>query len=998
MLSLQIATPTSATMSPLLQHTSTSNALLRSTGSLPRRARPHHQIRTLRIGVWSSYLEPVFQNGLHLRQRNLKLKYCNALNRKLYRQTPLITRPGVSFKGFMCTAWRGGSWFDRDNSGRGKKHEGDLDDIRSYRKKYRMKRHRSGQSTTAEAPFLNGSTRSGVYPYTIDLDSATPQKHGTKDSISQQLNEAFQSRDLDRRDFISKAWLKLNLDIDAPKPEYEIDPITNRRVAKKAYTAQVAEVEQKAVNHIPSQSTQEEKLSAKSNPIPTNEHAETARSDPVQEGLRDYDNRVSYGPINVNKPDWAEGSGSGSAIQDDLHDYNFTTSYAPGIFNGELTTDEQVVEDGLKEYDEASSYEPGAFNGKPTTDEHVIEDGLKEYDQTTSYEPGAFNGKLTTDEQVAEDGLKEYDQTTSYEPGAFNGKLTADEQFLEDGLKEYDDSHSYEPGSFNGKIPGNEIYTPEAPGEYDQTTSYEPGSFNGSIPADEASIIQDGLKEGEDAQFYEPGPFNCETPRASSHPLSALYDYQQQLNRLNEESEKMFRKARQQYFGIMRSESGSKNQPDMFSPKAIAEHATRSSPNISKYFDELGDPAAAISDHGDLSAADIRSRMASKGSSTVHKSKLTGSFSQDSPEETENKSMTTSDVFATINANTYGVGIQDTEKQYIDGSAKSSSFARSPGADKPRLETTFNRKQLSQSSLDDGTVDPDTEIHREPRLLLGANALVDHMHSVYKQIRHETRPVKTNGRHGLRSDYEQTPRTVRELLRLNAVIGRFFKNPVGLPVENGEMSTEPTRYKVLAYDPVMQSIDIAETTSEVHDSASPLTPAEVLLRLSNPAKFFPHFKTLQSQGYEIVSGNCDVLVFRQGREAGSIIPELEFKAATTSYSAPARHTMNPIDGMQPIAATGNFASPTGFVNYDRLTVEDDFSRNFKSNIDVRREEPVLSGRSSRSDDDGEQRPKMGLGKRVLVGGAMVSGASYAIGVVADYFQTGGEDGKGPQGF
>jgi hypothetical protein len=80
---------------------------------------------------------------------------------------------------------------------------------------------------------------------------------------------------------------------------------------------------------------------------------------------------------------------------------------------------------------------------------------------------------------------------------------------------------------------------------------------------------------------------------------------------------------------------------------------------------------------------------------------------------------------------------------------------------------------------------------------------------------------------------------------------------------------EPTIYKILAYDPTMQSISTADTTSIVADSASPLTPAEVLLRLSNPTKFFPHFEPLQAQGYEIVSGSGDVLVFRKVRPAGA---------------------------------------------------------------------------------------------------------------------------------
>jgi hypothetical protein len=119
------------------------------------------------------------------------------------------------------------------------------------------------------------------------------------------------------------------------------------------------------------------------------------------------------------------------------------------------------------------------------------------------------------------------------------------------------------------------------------------------------------------------------------------------------------------------------------------------------------------------------------------------------------------------------------------------------------------------------------------------------------------------------------------------------------------------------------------------------------------------------------------------------------KALTATPQDRSRPNTNPIDGMRPIAATGNFASPTGFVNYDRPESADP---PFKSNIDVRREEPVFSGKSTWSEEGEKSRKKPGLGKRVLFGGAAVGGVSYAIGVVSEYFKSGGSDGRGPQGF
>lgn len=105
--------------------------------------------------------------------------------------------------------------------------------------------------------------------------------------------------------------------------------------------------------------------------------------------------------------------------------------------------------------------------------------------------------------------------------------------------------------------------------------------------------------------------------------------------------------------------------------------------------------------------------------------------------------------------------------------------------------------------------------------------------------------------------------------------------------------------------------------------------------------------------------------------------------------------------MRPIAATGNFASPTGFVNYDHPENNDaedqEAEPQFISQIDVRRTEPLFSGGQQWS-DKGEKRKAPGLGRRVLVGGVAVGGVAYALGVVGEYFKSGGMDGLGPQGF
>lgn len=217
---------------------------------------------------------------------------------------------------------------------------------------------------------------------------------------------------------------------------------------------------------------------------------------------------------------------------------------------------------------------------------------------------------------------------------------------------------------------------------------------------------------------------------------------------------------------------------------------------------------------------------------------------------------------------------------------------------------------------------------------------------------------------------------------------------------------EPVLYKILAYDPTMQKINVAETTSFVPDFTSALSPADALLRLSHPTKFFPHFASLEAQGFEIASGSGDVLVFRKVRPSK---PEQvdESSTETTAPVAeppPVESPVNPIDmtGRPRVVspASANFASPTGYVKYDNLpeTEADKLPPppppRVAYNINLRREEPVFSGPKHRI--YGEQKQRKSLGHRLLIGGVWVAGVSYGLGVVSEYFTTGGIDGLGPQ--
>ncbi|PTB64890.1 hypothetical protein BBK36DRAFT_1122956 [Trichoderma citrinoviride] len=189
---------------------------------------------------------------------------------------------------------------------------------------------------------------------------------------------------------------------------------------------------------------------------------------------------------------------------------------------------------------------------------------------------------------------------------------------------------------------------------------------------------------------------------------------------------------------------------------------------------------------------------------------------------------------------------------------------------------------------------------------------------------------------------------------------------------------QPVQYKILAYDASTQSVSVAETTSDDADASAPPKLTDVLLQLSHAAKFLPYFKPLQEQGYDIVSGGGDVLIFRKTRPAVANASDLPCDAP----SNPAR--VNPVDMMGQSVA-GNFASPTGFVNYDSL--EDSH---------VKPAPPLGTSQQTRRDEAERMRPaspekkRRSFGKKVVMGTVWVGGAAYAVGALAEHFSAAGK--------
>ena len=153
--------------------------------------------------------------------------------------------------------------------------------------------------------------------------------------------------------------------------------------------------------------------------------------------------------------------------------------------------------------------------------------------------------------------------------------------------------------------------------------------------------------------------------------------------------------------------------------------------------------------------------------------------------------------------------------------------------------------------------------------------------------------------------------------------------------------------------------------------------------------------TLYNKGYSVISGASNILVFKREAKGDEL--------AAAKHAEAIRYP-NPVDGT--VASTGNFASPTGFVNHDSPIPLEELDQHHAEGTaaaepvaetaqdgvgKVRREEEVFSGRSRGGWQDGNGRRPRGKGgrrkerrwARVLVTGTVTAACCYAIGVVSE---------------
>lgn len=137
-------------------------------------------------------------------------------------------------------------------------------------------------------------------------------------------------------------------------------------------------------------------------------------------------------------------------------------------------------------------------------------------------------------------------------------------------------------------------------------------------------------------------------------------------------------------------------------------------------------------------------------------------------------------------------------------------------------------------------------------------------------------------------------------------------SPAKHHVEPEEQSPPaPSSYKILAFDPTTKKVYCTQIIASVMPSndGKKLGLLEAISILTAPTKFLPHLTALGKSGYELVLASDTVMIFKQARQTKRSPLE---KISVEDEKYP-RH-INPIDGT--MTQTGNFASPTGFVNHN----------------------------------------------------------------------------------
>ncbi|KAG6290018.1 hypothetical protein E4U46_002118 [Claviceps purpurea] len=629
-----------------------------------------------------------------------------------------------------------------------------------------------------------------------------------------------------------------------------------------------------------------------------------------EESSKNYDDLDRYGSVKWNEPD-----GLPALTPEELSkNYDDLDKYGPVKWNEPNGLPGLTPEELSKQYDDLNTYK------KPfgVQDAFLEAHEAAQQDATPRAEPIAAKVDRV-EENAPADPAKSYDDLDKYGPAKYNEPDGLPNPTPEELSKDYQDLHLYSQYPNTGPDTPR-IHPEEASKQYEDLRLYD--DFPNTGPLEERIHPELASKQYDDLDKYPSSGYEEADKTSHVHPEELTKNYQD-LDEYRVSSLDAFDKKYPTH-----PEEASKAYDDLGAYEPVMHNETVAS--------SLGpfEKMAGLEENTELqTAADIRSdvlRRACRNSKRTLAQRAKGQPEQSTLPESSTDSASNRPVFG-------GNCDKSLPEEVTAGRdtfarSKAPSFQRTPAADAKPFTSPGALGHLAEEEVIFAALNESFPSERANETTKGQPAL--------------NRDSGTPGRTPLFSALDQLEKT-----RLKE--DPYSKDPQGLELsytdehaapttspaftrhyqnrsEAETLEVQPVSYKVLAYDPSTQSISIAETSSGVSDTSTPASPADILPHVSNPAKFFPYFSKLQAEGYEIVSGGGDVLVFRKVRPGTAASESVHHESVQQQWVC---------------AGQGS---------------------------------EVKVGKKKRS-----------FGRKVVLGTAWVAGGAYVVSVAAEMFSTGG---------
>lgn len=714
----------------------------------------------------------------------------------------------------------------------------------------------------------------------------------------------------------------------------------------------------------------------------------------VEEKTKEYDDLDKYGAVRWNEPDGLQEPTpeERSKIYDDLDQYRAVRWNEPDGLR--VLTPEELS----KNYEDLDKY------GKPwvAKDSAISAHELSQMDNTQRGEPLPPKD----DSLYPADPGEEYNDLGEYGPVRWNEPDGLKKLTPEELSKAYDDLHLYDavkwnepdglpaltpeqksklykdlPGYLNKdhsepEITPLRIHPEEASKKYQDLEKY--AAFENGDPTEARVHPEEASKQYKDLHKYDRFE-NADPETERIHPEEASKHYQDLSKYRGYEYSKSARRMDLKELTRKGQDVDQDKSPNSgrgeLSSSSGASNAAQPSKRRNKFSADLCKSPVDILDS--LTAAEVRANVLRKAWIASQQSDQSETAQDDTFSSTINDSGKTSvKASGSHEGPLVGNFVRDFPEEFTrswsveNSHSKASLYPKDAvGAAKsqetPPIHGTHD--EVEASSMDESFPAETTRL--EPALDRVSNRQAVKHQSAFLMSSQEQPQMMRIGLDAVGKEAPQWP-----------VVAKHYtaRVPQDHEIDDGT-TVRTTQYKTLVYDHGTDTIAEISASSSAMDKTPPLSHAK-RVTLTHPStstsspKLFLRFKSLRADGYELIAGDGNILVFRK-------------------VSPVTINRINPIDMMgSPVA--GNFASPTGFVNYDADLPREGVSAEkpeppFRSNIDVRREEPVYSGGRK------EKKKKRGLGRKVLVGSAWLVGGAYAAGVLGEYWSTGGMDGLGP---